>query len=336
MIRAAAMASPNAEERGAMDELFMERLEAFTEKTLSDISLGKISPKLYAVHSVLVATSRLLESLHATTGTHSFFVVVDPDKPDDDGFLGGTLVGREFWRGMRAGGANGARAFHAQAVSAAQGATLASGGTPTPAVSAAPSKLPSHQLKAEVYAGVRAALRATSGVRNADMKWTNHERLSTYGVRIEGWPPNVPLQNPSSLSMSQNRLLKDCLDRGTLKFHKLDDAGDTDQVNLAQGSDGTGGDISWAVADEPSASQADASQANRVNSTPQFTVSRDRVAQRETPSWSKLDPALRELSDVTMSFDPTVPLLQSEESRFPVDTEQDGSRKRKRDDIDGV
>ncbi|KAA1467527.1 hypothetical protein DENSPDRAFT_832607 [Dentipellis sp. KUC8613] len=172
------MASSNAEERGAMDELFMERLEAFTPgvsvlscaqvrryvaerhcQYLFDASTPSATSRHERIHSVLVATSRSLESLHATTGIHSFFVVVDPDKPDDDGFLGGTLLGREFWRGLRAGGASGARAFHAQAVQAAQGTTSGSGATPIPAVSATPSKLPSHQLKAEVYAGVRAALR---------------------------------------------------------------------------------------------------------------------------------------------------------------------------------
>ncbi|KAF8206402.1 hypothetical protein K438DRAFT_1525392, partial [Mycena galopus ATCC 62051] len=54
-------------------------------------------------------------------------------------------------------------------------------------------------LKADLYDGVRKALRSTSGVRNAEMKWTNPALLATYGVYLVGWPPTIPAQNPSSL-----------------------------------------------------------------------------------------------------------------------------------------
>jgi len=66
--------------------------------------------------------------------------------------------------------------------------------------------------------------RTVSGVRNAEMKWTNHDNLSTYGVRMVGWPADIPMQNPSKLSTSQNQILKQSLENGTLRICRLDDA----------------------------------------------------------------------------------------------------------------
>ena len=40
--------------------------------------------------------SQELESLETLAGVQSFFLVVNPHDPDDQGFLGGTVVGREF------------------------------------------------------------------------------------------------------------------------------------------------------------------------------------------------------------------------------------------------
>jgi hypothetical protein len=53
------------------------------------------------------------------------------------------------------------------------------------------------------------------------MKWTNPERLDTYGVRLLGWPEGVPAQNPSSLKSGQNKLLLEALQNGTMRFEKL-------------------------------------------------------------------------------------------------------------------
>jgi len=50
------------------------------------------------------------------------------------------------------------------------------------------------------------------------MKWTNHDRLSIYGVRVVGWPESVPHQNPSSLTASQNNLILESLKNGNLQF----------------------------------------------------------------------------------------------------------------------
>ena len=63
-------------------------------------------------------------------------------------------------------------------------------------------------------------IRTVSGVRNAEMKWTNPEKLDVYGVRLVGWPPTIPAQNPSSLKAGQNKHLMQCLESGTMRFEK--------------------------------------------------------------------------------------------------------------------
>ena len=62
--------------------------------------------------------------------------------------------------------------------------------------------------------------RRVSGVRNAEMKWTNPERLDAYGVRLVGWPREIPSQNPSSLKQSQNKKLLQAMENGSLRFEK--------------------------------------------------------------------------------------------------------------------
>ena len=61
-----------------------------------------------------------------------------------------------------------------------------------------------------------------SGIRNAEMRWTNHDLLQTYGVRIDGWPKDIPKRNPSSLTVAENKRLKECLQNESLIFHRLD------------------------------------------------------------------------------------------------------------------
>ena len=53
------------------------------------------------------------------------------------------------------------------------------------------------------------------------MKWTNPERLDVYGVRLVGWPPTIPAQNPSSLKAGQNKHLMQCLENGSMRFEKI-------------------------------------------------------------------------------------------------------------------
>lgn len=168
--------------------------------------------------------SRTLETLHAISGIHSFLLAVDPTDPTDEGFLGGTLHGREFWRGFRHGGEAGARAFQQYCAKHSEEMNDVA------ETSASHAK----SVKAELYDAVRQSLRyafiisfsllirqrSVSGVRNAEMRWTNHNRLSAYGVTLHGWPTDIPAQNPSSLKVGQNKQLLQLLKDGTLYFSK--------------------------------------------------------------------------------------------------------------------
>ncbi len=95
--------------------------------------------------------------------------------------------------------------------------------------------------------------RSTSGIRNAEMKWTNHGNLSVYGVRLEGWPANIPMQNPSTLSTSQNRELRDALAKGTLRFSRIintETSSPFDAGSTSCGPTGNSNDFSWAISEE--------------------------------------------------------------------------------------
>lgn len=126
--------------------------------------------------------SRQMESLETLAGLQSFFLVVDPTDQADEGFLGGTLSGREFWRGHRGCGSPGAHMFKAHCVRAAQSRphgydppamihpTLLS----TPVLpAAAGTKGSARELKAELYAAMRDALRCASGASRIPL-WANY------------------------------------------------------------------------------------------------------------------------------------------------------------------
>ncbi|KAK7033146.1 hypothetical protein R3P38DRAFT_2921007 [Favolaschia claudopus] len=174
------------------------------------------------VNSVLADASRILESLCDTSGVQSFLLAVDPSDPISSGFLGGSVLGREFWRGQRGGGDAGAKAFKLHCFkntpppstpeNAQASSSKLSARPPLPKVSS------SRSMKADLYEAVRKALRSASGVRNAEMKWTNPALLHTYGVDLVGWPPHIPAQNPSSLKADQNKELLEALESGTMHF----------------------------------------------------------------------------------------------------------------------
>lgn len=112
------------------------------------------------IQGALRSISQTLETLETTLSVQSFILAVDPFNPSDDGFLGGTTTGREFWRGLRGGGAPGALAFKEHCrVSLEPQPSIA--GTPPFSAPATPKskKTPASLLKSEVYAAVRAALR---------------------------------------------------------------------------------------------------------------------------------------------------------------------------------
>jgi len=81
------------------------------------------------------------------------------------------------------------------------------------------------------------------------MKWTNHDRLDLYGVRLVGWPPDIPLQNPSTLKVSQNKQLLDSFRNGTIRFERLatSTAPPPAPAPAAEPEDENNDDLSWAL-----------------------------------------------------------------------------------------
>jgi hypothetical protein len=66
------------------------------------------------------------------------------------------------------------------------------------------------------------------------MKWKNPDQLSAYGVQLFGWPPDVPRTNPSTLSVSQNRLLLEALQIGVLRFIRTSPATEEPSQSFGQ------------------------------------------------------------------------------------------------------
>ncbi|KAJ3974689.1 hypothetical protein EV361DRAFT_893309 [Lentinula raphanica] len=259
------LCAPLDNEQSQPDELYLERFEAFMEKSVMDIRAfaerearsfeqtrqdvarwhcnklfqwqapSSESPnRSTEIWTILVNLSRILESLSSVFGIETFLLAVDPEDTSSQSFLGGSVRGREFWRGMRTGGESGARMFRELCLKHKDLKNLQSNDssqrTPsdntttnsasTSSVVNVSSKQSARNIKVDLYDGVRKALRLVSGIRNAEMKWTSHERLFTYGVYLEGWPSDIPYKNPSTLKAEQNKRLLDLLNKGTLRFVK--------------------------------------------------------------------------------------------------------------------
>ncbi|KAE9407823.1 hypothetical protein BT96DRAFT_809070 [Gymnopus androsaceus JB14] len=260
------LCAPLNNDQSPPDELFLERFETFMEKILMEIqafseregrkldeirkdvarwhcnhifqsqslsSSSENSNRPNEIWNILSSVSRVLESLHHVFGLESFVLAVDPEESPilsypSEGFLGGTMQGREFWRGLRTGGESGARAFKEHCVKnkaprkpdAIVNYKQMDTDKSTKGSASVSSKQSAKNVKIDLYDGMRKALRSVSGIRNAEMKWTNHERLFTYGVYLVGWPSDIPVKNPSSLKTDQNKRLLELLNNGTLKFMK--------------------------------------------------------------------------------------------------------------------
>lgn len=142
-----------------------------------------LTMNLPTVTRILRSISRALESLLSIGGLESFFLAVDPYDPTDEGFLGGTLLGREFWRGHRGCGAAGARAFQTHCQKSIAGQLPLPQEVPAYPIAVPPTshihvpvvqptnavkKSPASTLKTEVYASVRNALRSVIGICTGD------------------------------------------------------------------------------------------------------------------------------------------------------------------------
>ena len=58
------------------------------------------------------------------------------------------------------------------------------------------------------------------------MRWKNQGNLEAYGVRLVGWPVDIPMQNPSTLSAAQNAQVLNALNEGTMQFLPMGSFGD--------------------------------------------------------------------------------------------------------------
>ncbi|KAF9267724.1 hypothetical protein L218DRAFT_854863 [Marasmius fiardii PR-910] len=252
-----------------VDGLFLERFEAFMDKSLAELRafsereerpFEEMRFRFVEWHSrhlfnnfvpdtacqtalqagratqtrnILVDVSRILETLCHIWGIQSFILAVDPYLPANEGFLGGSTAGRDFWRGLRNGGEHGATSFKQKCLKDMHNTTLQENTSESPSNSSPPQLTSSsvvslkqplstaREVKTALYDAVRNSLRSVSGIRNAEMKWTNPERLHTYGVSLVGWPPDIPAQNPSSLNLNQNKRLLEFMEAGTIRFERI-------------------------------------------------------------------------------------------------------------------
>jgi hypothetical protein len=186
------------------------------------------------------------------------------------------------------------------------------------------------------------------------MKWTNHGNLSVYGVRLEGWPTTIPMQNPSTLSTSQNRELRDALAGGNLKFCRINTETSTpfDATTTFYGPTGNSSDLSWAISEEFNTPVRCFLRTHRIflilikfvdiESQVPHIVDIDRVTYREEPTdyfpgvkdpaHSKSISAVRERIHPVSDFGPSGPPSRGETEMLPLDSGQSSSKRQRLDD----
>ena len=79
------------------------------------------------------------------------------------------------------------------------------------------------------------------------MKWSKPDKLSIYGVVLEGWPRNIEYKNPSKMTLSETSTLMQLLIENKLYFRSLRD---NTAISLLQSSDAeqlSSTDVSWAL-----------------------------------------------------------------------------------------
>ncbi|KIY44159.1 hypothetical protein FISHEDRAFT_67816 [Fistulina hepatica ATCC 64428] len=253
------------------DVLFLERFEAFMDKIMSEIRqfaeresrpVDEIRRRVATVHAshlfpritvpavggrILREITSVLESLDHVFHIESFLLAVEPYNKRDTCFFGGSLSGREFWRGRRGGGSSGASAFrqyclrHApktevttSTVSEEQSST--SGALPASSTSKMEN---AKTLKSDLYDLVRQLLRYS------------YRLVELYGVRLVGWPAHIPKQNPSTLKVGQNRELLDAFKTGKIYFEYISRHSEP-ASHVPQPFDGPPPtqDFSWAIRDD--------------------------------------------------------------------------------------
>ena len=119
---------------------------------------------------ILQNTTNLLNSLFRIAGMHSLLLTIDPKDNNDEGFLGGSPSGREFWLSMRNGGAtgmhhfkqfcrdNGGQSLASSSDTGGSSSVLARNAPPTQVIRSGKST-PAVILKNQLYVEMRNALR---------------------------------------------------------------------------------------------------------------------------------------------------------------------------------
>ena len=53
------------------------------------------------------------------------------------------------------------------------------------------------------------------------MKWSKPEKLSAYGVSMEGWPSDVPIRNPSQMSQQEIIRIYELISNKEIRFQRI-------------------------------------------------------------------------------------------------------------------
>ncbi|KZV98734.1 hypothetical protein EXIGLDRAFT_831956 [Exidia glandulosa HHB12029] len=196
------------------------------DKNLSDNGTPHTvqGPSLSA-RAVVAKVCHALDALH-TAGHYESLVLVTSAKDGDRSFIGGTKIGKSFWDSLKMGGNNGVKMFknHCKI-------QLAASESDVPVYIG--GKKCKNSLKSELNTAMRVALRNASGNTSAEMRWTKPEQIENWGVRIAGWPTDLPFRNPSNNTVQVNTRLLELLKGGQIKFIKPGDP-DWDSAAVTQ------------------------------------------------------------------------------------------------------
>jgi len=179
-----------------------------------DISGSSNGPSL-TTRSIVAKVCTSLLALHSTCQYDSLLLITS-GKDSERSYIGGTKVGKAFWESMKMGGTNGVKMFKNHCKSTASDEPVTS--------MPMSGKKCKNSLKSELNTAMRVALRHASGNSAAEMRWTKPEQIENWGVRISGWPQDLPFRNPSNNTVQVNQRLLELLKSGHIKFVKPGEA----------------------------------------------------------------------------------------------------------------
>lgn len=188
------------------------------DKTVPDDVHAMVDNAQAPITSVRTIVSQVCHTLDSlrTVGKYESLVLVTSSRDIDKSYIGGSKAGKSFWDSLKMGGSNGIKMFknHCKSHAAAREVE------PTPSGSGKKCK---NSLKSELNTAMRVALRIASGNSSAEMRWTKPEQIENWGVRIVGWPSDLPFRNPSNNTVQVNTRLLELLKTGQIRFVKPTD-----------------------------------------------------------------------------------------------------------------